>query len=244
MLFSSIVDQIKDVIPKSQVIFFYCKNRDPLKNTFHAIARSLITQLLRLNPVSLDHVHETAVNSGERHPSTFKTYRSILEHITSIHGSLFIGIDGLDECEKDDRCRILSLLDHVLKASSPEAKIKIFLTSQRMNDLENSLKSAIRFDIKHHHVKQDIEHFVDKRALQLCDKFSLSLEKKNSITARISNRSEGNHVLFEECCILLILLGMFLLARLIMDNLMAQDSIEELEEELSTEILPKGINEA
>lgn len=38
--------------------------------------------------------------------------------------------------------------------------------------------------------------------------------------------------------------GMFLLARLIMDNLMAQDNIEELEEELSTDILPKGINEA
>lgn len=37
---------------------------------------------------------------------------------------------------------------------------------------------------------------------------------------------------------------MFLLARLIMDNLMAQDNIEDLEEELSTDILPKGINEA
>lgn len=37
---------------------------------------------------------------------------------------------------------------------------------------------------------------------------------------------------------------MFLLARLIMDNLMVQDNIEELEEELSTDILPKGINQA
>lgn len=37
---------------------------------------------------------------------------------------------------------------------------------------------------------------------------------------------------------------MFLLARLIMDNLMVQDSIEELEEELSTDVLPKGIDEA
>lgn len=197
VLFSSIVDQIKDTIPDSQVIFFYCKNRDPLKNTFDGVARSLITQLLRLNPVSLGYLHETAVNSGERHPSTFKTYGSILEHMTSTHDSLFIGIDGLDECEKEDRCLILSLLAHVLKVSSPQAKIKIFLTSQRMNDLENSLKSAIRFEIKNHHVKQDIEYFVHKRALQLCDKFSLSLGKKNSITARISNRSEGNRVLFE-----------------------------------------------
>ena len=38
--------------------------------------------------------------------------------------------------------------------------------------------------------------------------------------------------------------GMFLLARLIMDNLMDQDFPDELEEELRSEVLPKGIDEA
>ena len=38
--------------------------------------------------------------------------------------------------------------------------------------------------------------------------------------------------------------GMFLLARLIMDNLIDQDFSDELEEELRSEILPKGIDEA
>ena len=37
---------------------------------------------------------------------------------------------------------------------------------------------------------------------------------------------------------------MFLLARLIMDNLLNQDSIEDLEEELCSDILPNGIDEA
>lgn len=37
---------------------------------------------------------------------------------------------------------------------------------------------------------------------------------------------------------------MFLLARLILDNLMDQDSIEDLERELCTDTLPKGIDEA
>jgi hypothetical protein len=37
---------------------------------------------------------------------------------------------------------------------------------------------------------------------------------------------------------------MFLLARLIMDNLIIQDDLEELEEELDNEILPHGIDEA
>lgn len=118
-----------------------------------------------------------------------------------------------------------------------------------MNDLENSLKAAVRFDIKSYHIKQDIESYVCRRAIQLGDKFELGHEKECSITAEVSNRSEGNHLLFGRYStltdiVLLVLLGMFLLARLIMDNFMAQDNIEELEEELGTEILPKGINEA
>lgn len=183
--------------PHSQVIFFYCKNRDPSKRTFDAIARSLIAQLLQLNEVALDYLHQVAFDSGERHPSTFETYRDILEHITSAHDHddlLFIGVDGLDECEKDDRRLILSLLDHVLKVSSSNAKIKVFLTSQRMNDLEHSLKPALRFDIKHHHVKQDIQNYVHRRAQKLCDDVGFGPEKHNSITAEICNRSEGNHV--------------------------------------------------
>lgn len=178
------------------MIFFYCKNRDPLKKTFDGIARSLIAQLLRLNPVSLGYLYETAVDSGKRHPSTFNTYGDILEHMTSVHDSLFIGIDGLDECEKNDRRLVLSLLDQMLKVSSPQAKIKIFLTSQRMNDLEHSLKPALRFDIKCHHVKQDIKNFVHRRALELCKNVGFGPEKQSSITTEISNRSDGNHLLF------------------------------------------------
>ena len=38
--------------------------------------------------------------------------------------------------------------------------------------------------------------------------------------------------------------GMFLLARLILDNLADQDNLEDLEEELSNDKLPRGIDEA
>jgi hypothetical protein len=37
---------------------------------------------------------------------------------------------------------------------------------------------------------------------------------------------------------------MFLLARLIMDNLLDQDNVEDLEEEMESRILPNGIQEA
>lgn len=43
---------------------------------------------------------------------------------------------------------------------------------------------------------------------------------------------------------MLILSGMFLLARLIIDNLISQINLEDLEHELRTDILPTGIKEA
>ena len=42
----------------------------------------------------------------------------------------------------------------------------------------------------------------------------------------------------------MLLIGMFLLARLIMENLIIQDTTVELEEELKSDILLNGIDEA
>lgn len=44
---------------------------------------------------------------------------------------------------------------------------------------------------------------------------------------------------FDSCFV-----GMFLLARLILDNLVDQDNLEDLEEELRNDKLPRGIDEA
>jgi hypothetical protein len=38
--------------------------------------------------------------------------------------------------------------------------------------------------------------------------------------------------------------GMFLLARLIMENLLDQDTLDDIEEELRSDILPNGIDDA
>ena len=155
------------------------------------MARSLIAQLLHLNPVSLDYLHEVAVGSGERHPTIFKTYHDILENLATTHNLLFIGIDGLDECEGVDRQLILNLMHKILKASSSTANVKVFLTSQRMNDINESLRSAVRFDIKHSHVSQDIQNYVHTRSSDLCRKFGYGPEKQTILTSGILSKPDG-----------------------------------------------------
>lgn len=174
------------------MVFFYCKNRDSTKNTFDSVARSLVAQLLQLNPlIFLDYLYETAIKSGQRHAGGFNVYASILENISTSHSHLFIGIDGLDECEEDERRSILSLVEHILKACKTQTNIKIFVASQRMKDLEYSLASATRFNIKDYHIRQDIQSYVLTRFLQLSKKFKFSPEENESILTEISSRPKG-----------------------------------------------------
>lgn len=189
VLFSSVIDFVKDTIPDSQVIYFYCKNGDPSKRTFDGVARSLIAQILQLNPVSLDFLHETAVKSGERHPSTFSMYRDILRPLLTSHNLLYLGIDGLDECEKEDRRWILMLLEEISKF---EGNIKLFITSQRIKDIEKSLETSLRFEIKSRHLRSDIQNYVNIRSVELCDRYGLGDEKRYSIIKDICSRSEGD----------------------------------------------------
>lgn len=190
-LFSSLIDYIKKTYIDAPVVFFYCKDRDPLKKTLDGVARSLIQQLLQFNPVSLDFLYEVAVTSGEEHPSSFGTYKNILKHFASAHDQLYLGIDGLDECEQEDRRLILLLLRHILDESSPNANIKIFLASRWMNEIEDSLKPVLRFKIKGQHIRHDIRDYVHIRTRRLGEKFGLNLERQKSISTEICHRSEG-----------------------------------------------------
>lgn len=185
------VDEIKENVPESQVIYFYCKSRDPEKRMFHGVARSLIAQLLRLNPISLDYLYNTAVESAERHPTSIQTYKKILEKISTAHDLLFIGIDGLDECEEEDRRSVLMLLKHILNVSGSQGNVKIFLTSQKLNDLKQSLEFAIRLDIKSHHVTKDIQNYIDVRCAHLCEKFDYSSDQQKSLNEHISKLPMG-----------------------------------------------------
>lgn len=174
------------------MVFFYCKNRDSTKNTFDSVVRSLIAQLLQLNPIIfLDYLYETAITSCQRHPNGFNTYATIFENISKSHNHLFIGIDGLDECEEEERRLILSLIGHISKVSKIQTKTKVFIASQRMKDIEHSLVSATRFDIRHYHVKQDIQNYIFIRSSQLSKKFRFNSEKTKSVIADISSRPKG-----------------------------------------------------
>ena len=244
-MFSSVTDHIKANYPNSQVIFFYCKESDPLRRSFVDVARSLITQILELNPVCTRYLYDKALSSVEQNLSSMSTCIEILENLALHHSQLFIGIDGLDECGELERSRILAMLHHILGASKAKVNVRIFLASRKEGDIEKSLESANRLEIRPFHIKKDINSYVRVQVLELGKKFDLSAERQKHTTTEITTRVHGMWASpSADYPIDFFRSGMFLLARLIMDNLLDQICHEDLEEELRSEILPKGIKQA
>ncbi|KAH8587440.1 hypothetical protein B0O99DRAFT_747604 [Bisporella sp. PMI_857] len=228
VIFSSVVDEISTTLPDAQVVYFYCKNNDPLRSHFTDLAKSLISQILQLNPNCLDFIYESMLAGGERRAKDAWKLLHILNQILTNHDSLYIGIDGLDECSEEERKLFSNLVTACTKANDAQGNVRIIVTSRQERDLERSLKSAVKFNIKPRNIENDITAYITFKMAMLSRIFKFTPEREQSITKEICTRPKG----------------MFLLARLIMDNLLSQDNLEDLNEELRFEVLPHGINEA
>ena len=190
-LFNSIVDEIGEKVPTSHVVYFYCKESDPFRRSFNEIARSLIGQLLALNPVCLGYLYERTLKSGERIPTSTHLCKDILKSLIANHEQLLIGIDGLDECEESERRHVLDLIQGILNSSSTKRNVRIFLTSRKEKDIGESIGSAIRLKIRPHHLERDIKHYLQVRVSELSKKFSLSIDEKERISKDVAKRSDG-----------------------------------------------------
>ncbi len=115
----------------------------------------------------------------------------MLEKVALHHEQLFLGIDGLDECQEPERRQTLLMIHRLLKASKTKRNIHVFLTSREEKDIRTSLRSASRLEIRSYHLEKDIKDYVRVRALHLSKKFSIALERQRTITADIARRSDG-----------------------------------------------------
>ena len=130
-----------------------------------------------------------------RSDSTNALCTEMLENLALHHEQLFIGIDGLDECQEPERRQILVTINNVLKASKTVRNVRIFLTSRKEKDIDTSLRSASRLEIRPYHLEKDIRDYVRVRVRDLSEKFLIPVEQQKTITADIAQRPHGLYTL-------------------------------------------------
>ncbi|KIW74701.1 hypothetical protein Z517_11471 [Fonsecaea pedrosoi CBS 271.37] len=211
------------------VAYVYCKYNDCQRNSFAELARSLIHQLAGMNEICGDYLYDTAINSTESKARGKQALTTIIQDVLQCYEEVFIGIDGLDECEKDQRRQVLDFLKGLFKLSLPDCSLRLFLTSQGERDIEKFM-ALTRYHVKIGpvHLSRDILYYVNRRSAELA-RFNLTSQQMGDLNRDVSARCSE---------------GMFLLARLIFDLFERCVTRADFDDEYTGKGLPSGIDEA
>lgn len=153
--------------------------------------KSLIAQLVQNNQHCIDYLYNFALKSGERHAKTKKTFTQMLCSVAQCYDQVFIGIDGLDECEQDERRQTIVALQELLQAPEQDSKVKIILCSCAEKDIERALEGCHRLDLKNQYISPAIRSYVRTRLTSLNQSFKFSTSTIEGIVDKVSSRSEG-----------------------------------------------------
>ncbi|CAG8955427.1 hypothetical protein HYFRA_00010292 [Hymenoscyphus fraxineus] len=211
--------------------YFYCKETDEEKNECISILRSLLSQVLDKCPEMISYCYDKSLASGaELRLQSIETAKSLLMLFCEKVPKQCIIIDGIDECNKAERKLLLEFwLEAIQKIDEREpGKVRVAFISQSYPDIEKSLRDSIVLKLTPSDNQKDIESFARSWCLKIRQKYDLLEEQSDFI--------------FESTCIRAK--GMFLFAKLVLENLHAQETQNNLFYEIQVDRFPGGLDEA
>jgi hypothetical protein len=167
----------------------------------------------------------------------------------------FIIVDGLDECPKEERHILLSFLAEIIDKTEDDepGKLRVLIVSQAEADIAETLSKDCRarpnlsvqqFAIQQRHNKDEIEIFVKMWTDRIAEKFNLSVEETEFIQRMMSERTAGMGLGPERIVSTHTTAGMFLYAKLVLENLYKQVTKSDLVAELDEQRFPVGLHQA
>ncbi|KAJ5608405.1 hypothetical protein N7537_005024 [Penicillium hordei] len=230
VLASLTIEEARKLTPKPTVLFFYCKHGDPERNSFLALARSLLAQILERDQNLLLYFYQECCDSKEAVLTSSEKVTKLLEFAFKNCKIAYIIIDGVDECERDQRKSIAQwfrTLVESLPITEPW-RLRCLFTSQNDSLACKNFDEIASLTIGPDDIKNDLQGFCRREADQLRASLYISEDMTDSIAAMVAQQAGG----------------MFLLAKLIWLNLSAQTTIVGQEQELDPNIFPSGVNDA
>ncbi|KAF2178004.1 putative zinc finger protein [Zopfia rhizophila CBS 207.26] len=230
ILASLVVEEVRKLKPLPTVLFFYCKHKKSERDNFLALARSLLAQLLKQDKGLLLYFYQKCCDSGEAALDSPALVDELLTFAFQNCKSAYIILDGLDECAREERKKIVQWFRRLvedLPTSEPE-RFRCLFVSQDDGVARKDFSGLTSIKIRIEDNKHDIDEYCRVKAENLKGELKLTEEKVNTIASTVANSIEG----------------MFLLAKLIWINLSGQTSIRGLEEELKPQVFPTEINKA
>lgn len=174
-------------------IWFYFKNGDTQKSSFLSFACSVISQLLEKNTDLLPYIYGEMCRKGKRTLSSESLAKELLELMIRNSGDVRIVVDGLDECSKVERRKVIEWMRLIIEPSqhSNSDYIRCVFISQRDGITTKALCDVPSLQINPKNTHDDIFAFVSSRGLDIKNKFHLSDETMQSIVKLVMEKAGG-----------------------------------------------------
>ncbi|RLM00334.1 hypothetical protein CFD26_108105 [Aspergillus turcosus] len=214
--------------PSWVTCYFYCNEKTDMKTTAIAILRGILLGLVCQHKELVPYCHTRLKSSLSPTLSDLSTANTLIETFCERIPRLYMIIDGLDECQEGLK-DLLETFRNLIKRSerySP-GKLRVLLLSRPLPEIKNALPEAAIIALQPEHNKADIQKYCQRRTCELL-KFDFSNDDLNDTVQRICTRADG----------------IFLFAKLVMNNLAKQPSRGRFHAEIGAARLPQGLNQA
>ncbi|CAI6332799.1 unnamed protein product [Periconia digitata] len=220
-------------LPQAKICFFYCRSTDVDHHAFVRIARAMLSQLMVNNNQLTQLLYDHVTKSSEAMLSSESAAQSLLQ--TAFNScdksqKIYIIIDGLDECNRDERKMITTWFKTQVQniPSTDLGMIRCLFVSQDDGYARKDLSDCASIKLTPEDTRQDIDSFCKMWQTQIAEKFKPFNLQAHDIATIVASRSQG----------------MFLYARLVTWNLYSQPNRQSVYDELHPDILPPDLDKA
>ena len=210
--------------------FFYCRDQDGQRNKFASAAKAMLAQLLCQNPMLLPYLYDECLKSAKVTLESSHDCIKVLGTVLQAVPQTFLIIDGIDECEPKERKAMLKFFASMTTSDDiPIGSLRALLISQELADIKTALHAADSVSLTKNHSEVDIKKFAVKWAAKIQRRFKLmDNSARDYIVKLVSDGAEG----------------MFLFAKLVLENLHDQESLQNVYKELHPDTFPRGFDQA
>ena len=181
-----LVDELtrKNEIPRPKICYYFCRDDETGRaiNIFSTLILEILEQFSGLKKMFYE-LYKNAQASGSFQPASSITELEnfLYQVLETIDRPLFIVIDGLDECDRASRNRLLSLLKNLLQKTP---RLKVLLSSRPHGEILKQLHGTSRIDLGFNAERDRIivEKTVEKQLSYLSE------ESEEEVKALVINR--------------------------------------------------------
>jgi len=191
---ASLIVEESQLMPQIKVGYFFCKYRNERQNTFLAIAKGILAQILQQNrELLVPFLYEEMCTRGGPTLRTKALAKDLLETSLKICDKVYLIIDGVDECDRDERKVIASWFCELVESLpvNQAGKIRCLFVSQDDGCAKRDFSEVSSLKITTADNSHDIRTYCVARGLELQRRFKLTDERMNEIVDQIVQRADG-----------------------------------------------------